>query len=534
MIIDVARRVAGRIPCRARGRRALPAAAILLCAGWPLLAQSADAVKMELAPASIQLGAGDTDQVMLTVRNDGGTAIKSLHLCWSNDLGLAVSPANMDEVSIEPHGVLAWPLLISQKQPGRTVGKLQFWLTYNSAGCAADAKPQGFSGIAVAALDVQERPPMDIGKLVTLQLEAAVDQLNEENGADLYVVVTNTASVPVRVTRIDTFQSPSIVIQPLSPPAADGTIGPQTSKTFPLKAKATNSVVPGSERVVIVVDLEWTDAGATRQGTLSTGQTLPVGVYGESDLLKAVGVPSFLLLPGVLLLATFYALWTRIAPKKSLGSPLSLVETALISVSLSLLAVPAYQLKTGRNLMRGYGVQDVINVWFGSIFVAFLVWVFIAGGMALWARHKKKRDDDLAMERTPAKEDSPVQMLKRMQLHSSVMPPVQVTATLANVQARAFQLLAPSDDNAKYWVGPPILMTSENQIDGKWSRDGVIAELKKNEVRSSAERLSKLLSDAQEAGWKVRWGQSGMIVAATPVDAVAATDQLQVEFVQLP
>jgi hypothetical protein len=77
-------------------------------------------------------------------------------------------------------------------------------------------------------------------------------------------------------------------------------------------------------------------------------------------------------------------------------------------------------------------------------------------------------------------------------------------------------------------------MTSENQIDGKWSRDGVIAELKKNEVRSSAERLSKLLSDAQEAGWKVRWGQSGMIVAATPVDAVAATDQLQVEFVQLP
>jgi hypothetical protein len=534
MIIDVARRVAGRIPCRARGRRALPAAAILLSAGWPLLAQSADAVKMELAPASIQLGAGDTDQVMLTVRNDGGTAIKSLHLCWSNDLGLAVSPANMDEVSIEPHGVLAWPLLISQKQPGRTVGKLQFWLTYNSAGCAADAKPQGFSGIAVAALDVQERPPMDIGKLVTLQLEAAVDQLNEENGADLYVVVTNTASVPVRVTRIDTFQSPSIVIQPLSPPAADGTIGPQTSKTFPLKAKATNSVVPGSERVVIVVDLEWTDAGATRQGTLSTGQTLPVGVYGESDLLKAVGVPSFLLLPGVLLLATFYALWTRIAPKKSLGSPLSLVETALISVSLSLLAVPAYQLKTGRNLMRGYGVQDVINVWFGSIFVAFLVWVFIAGGMALWARHKKKRDDDLAMERTPAKEDSPVQMLKRMQLHSSVMPPVQVTATLANVQARAFQLLAPSDDNAKYWVGPPILMTSENQIDGKWSRDGVIAELKKNEVRSSAERLSKLLSDAQEAGWKVRWGQSGMIVAATPVDAVAATDQLQVEFVQLP
>jgi hypothetical protein len=118
MIIDVARRVAGRIPCRARGRRALPAAAILLSAGWPLLAQSADAVKMELAPASIQLGAGDTDQVMLTVRNDGGTAIKSLHLCWSNDLGLAVSPANMDEVSIEPHGVLAWPLLISQKQPG--------------------------------------------------------------------------------------------------------------------------------------------------------------------------------------------------------------------------------------------------------------------------------------------------------------------------------------------------------------------------------------------------------------------------------
>ncbi len=525
-------KVARRITTPVRGWRSLLVLAVLLGAGRSLPGEAPDAVKIELAPGAIQLGAGDTDQVMLAVRNDGTAAIKDLHLCWSDDLGIAVSLANMDGVSVAPHGVLAWPVSISQKQPGRTAGKLQFWLTYNSPGCAADANSKGFPGIAVAALDVQERPPMDIGKLVTLKLESAVDQLNQERAADLYVVVTNTASIPIKVTRIDTFRSKSIVIPPLSTATV---IGPQASKTFPLTATVKDSVLPGSERVVIVADLEWIDAGATRKGTLSAAQTLPVGVFGESDLLKAVGVPSFLFLPGFLLLAIFHALWTRVSPKKVLDPPLSVAETALISVSLSLLAPLLYWLITGRNYLRGYGVQDIVMVWFGSILVAALAWAGITGAKALWARHEKKVADAIATERTPTKEDSPVQMLKRMQVHGSVMPPVQVTATLANSQARAFLLMVPSADNPEAWVGPPITMTLDAELQGQWSRQNLIAELEKDEVRNSCERLGQLLSGAQTAGWKVQWGKSGMIVAATPVDAVAAIAPLPgFEFVQLP
>lgn len=111
---------------------------------------------------------------MLVVKNDGATTIKNLHLCWSDDLGIALKSPDMKGVSITPHGVLAWPLSIGRKRPGRTVGKVEFWLAYNSPGCAADTKPRGFPGITKAALDVQERPPRDIGKLVALNLEAAV------------------------------------------------------------------------------------------------------------------------------------------------------------------------------------------------------------------------------------------------------------------------------------------------------------------------------------------------------------------------
>ncbi len=494
---------------------------LAFCFCQPLLEAQGTGVQVELTPNTIQLAAGDSANVLAIIRNDSPYAIEDLQIRYVSDLSLTVTPQTLASQVVKPGGVLAWPVEVKQSVPGRSVGALYFWLGYSTH----SDKEGAIQGVTVATLQVQERPPLAIDKQVTLKLESAVDELDENRSARLYMVVTNMAAVPVTVKKIETY-APDF-LRMMTPNLGNGVVlQPQTAQTFPVTVTITNTAVPGNHRVILAVDLSWVDAGQTRTGAVAVAQTLPVSILGESELLKLMGVPSFLFLPGFLALATFAALWTRVAPKKKILEPLSIEEKALLAVSVSFIAAFVYPwFANGRSYLSGYGLRDVISVWFGSILAATIAWILLSAFLAIRIRIRiakanriARQHEDEVRQKTPTKNDSPVQMLERMVLLGATLPPKQVMVNLGSAKAaRAFQVLPEPDASEKFWVTPPVLMTRAGGTSTGWSREQLIAELQKEGVDKDPGKLEKVLSSAQNSGWTAEWGSSDFIVGPSPV-----------------
>ena len=522
------------IPRPAGPCRSLPLAAfairnlllILLAAivahGSPLPAQTAD-VQLQITPSTIQLAAGDTAKVVAVLRNKTDSALQQIQIQSLGDAGLSVRGQGPIE-QVKAKSTVTWPIEISQSAPGRSVGAIQFWASYTSA---------GKDGVATSTLQVQELPPMDIGKLVTVKLESAIDELDEYHSAHLYLVVTNAAAVPVTVTNIELYGPNFVTLT--SESAKNIVLEPQTSRAFPVQAKVGDQAAPGNYRVVFAIDLSWTDGGKLRTGAVTTAQTLPVSILGQSELLKLMGVPSFLFLPGFLALAAFGFLWLRIAPKPEHPGQYSVEEKALAAVTISILTAIVYPwLAHGRNYLNGYGLRDVVWVWFGSIGLAVGAWILGAGSLAFRARARRlkaerqaRADAEAANRRMPTKNDSPSKMLDRMQANQVGLPPLQVMARLGSARpARAFLVVPAGGPIPESWVVPPIVLT-RNPAGADWTRDRVVQELKKDETRADPARLAKFFAEAEKAGWTAQWGASDAVLGPSPVAANDKQDVAQ-------
>lgn len=515
------------IPGRAGPCRSLPVAAfatrnllpLLLLAAivahrLPLLAQPAE-VQLQITPDTIQLAAGDTAKVVAVLRNNTDSALQQIQIQSLPEAGLSVRSQGPIE-QVKPKSAVTWPIEISQSAAGRSVGAIQFWASYTSA---------GKDGVATATLQVQELPPMDIGKLVTVKLESAVDELDEYHSAKLYLVVTNAAAVPVTVTDIEPY-GPKFVTLKLES-AKNIVLEPQTSRAFAVEATVNDQAAPGNYRVVFAIDLAWTDAGKPRTGAVTTAQTLPISILGQSELLKLMGVPSFLFLPGFLALAAFGFLWLRIAPKPEHPQQFSVEEKALAAVTISILTAVVYPwLAHGRNYLNGYGLRDVVWVWFGSIGFAVACWIVSAGALALRARARRlkaerqaRADAEAANRRMPTKNDSPAKMMDRMLANQVGLPPLQVMATLGSAHpARAFLVVPPGGPIMESWVVPPIMLTRK-PAGADWTRDQVVQELAKDETMADPASLARFFAEAEKAGWTAQWDASDAVVGPTPVAA---------------
>jgi hypothetical protein len=150
------------------------------------------------------------------------------------------------------------------------------------------------------------------------------------------------------------------------------TLAPQQSRAVPITVTAGNAVQPGKHLLLFEIDLEQVKYGYAWTETLIATQAFTIGILGESEILTAIGVPSFLLLPGFLIVVSFRMLWTGVPPKRRLDLDPKSADFWLIAILLSLGAAFLYPLLTGwlgqpRNYLEGYGLRDIVNVWFGSV-----------------------------------------------------------------------------------------------------------------------------------------------------------------------
>jgi hypothetical protein len=518
------------------------AALLLACITW-CSAYGADssAVQFELRPATVELAAKETIQILAFVRNSTDSIIRNIQLAALNHTDCEVDIPDPRNAKVEAHGALLLPITIRQAATGRMRGKIYFQLTYTKK--AAANSDQTVKDVALAPLEIQSHLSESVDKVAKLQIETALEEIQEHRKGTIFLTITNIANVPVAITDVKSY-SANFIKPDLTKTETAVSVPPQTSRTFIVPMTVEDNAQTGKERVVFEVMLSWIEAGRISKGMLQAAYTVNVGILGVSDLLKILGVPSFLFVPGFLVLTTFFILRERVSPgiKIQPEAALTAPELGVLSVTISIVVAGFYPVITRlsgreRNYLSGYGAQDIVWVWFGSLAAGVIFWMIWVGGGGLIQKYKKMRRERKLSEqqtkeleqiaaRMPKKTDTPVVLLEKMAKNAVPFPLSQAEIQENTAVARCFIVLPPQNGTSIAWVSPPILVKPKPAI----VKTGTELTNAKTPSRAAEWlRALELASDDNPAaladllrvppeGWVVLWGSEAFINAPTPIE----------------
>lgn len=478
-------------------------------------------VQLEVAPAVIQLAPGEATDVALILRNPASSSLEDLQLRFFTATAATVDNVPLKDVRVGPGEALPLAVRITQSVSGRTTGPSHFQITFSRR---TSGDSQSVRGLTMGALDIQDRADDPVEKMAEVRIETAVAELDEQHPEPIFLLVKNTSPVPVTVTRASSYQ-PDFIQVTFDGPQDGRQLAPGAIEVVKALVKVGNRAHPGTHRLLFEVGLAWVRSGRPGSGTLVAAHTVKVGVFGESDLLKMVGVPSLLFLPGFLMLSTFVLLWTRVAPATT-KPDFTIPEFALLSITLSLVAASAYPLITRmfnhpRDYLRGYGLVDIFQVWFGSVFVGLFAWSVVTGGRTLGERlrlHRERarnaQEENERALRTPRETDSPLDILDKLARNKVRFPLPRVTVSGRGGQA--FLLLQEEKQVPQVvWLAPPIEVVEAGGDSDDWTTR--LEEAAKPDGGGPAS-LAKAFRDAGRA-LELRWANGDAVTRPTSVTA---------------
>lgn len=432
--------------------------AIFLILGWIGLPKfgavaASPPVSLELMPSTVQLAVGDTIETVVVARNVTSGQVLSLTLSWFADTGVTVTSVAPNSESLQPNSSIAWRIHITKTDKGLPAGKIFFQLDYAWKETESSSP---IPGVSLGVLDVKEQLPEAIDKVAEARIESNIDSIDENRPGIIYLIVSNVSNAPVEVSGINGL-SPKYVTLAIPPIAQSVTLAPLESKAFPIDVLATDQAQPGKQTVSFEIHLSWKKSGQLHTGNLVVVYKLDLGIFGESDLLKIIGVPSFLLLPGFLILTLLIFLWQHLPPRQKIPLEAKSPEFWMIAILLSLFTAILYPVITGwfgvsRNYLKGYGLTDIIQVWVGSFFIGGVVWIFGAGGWSL----KRRWQVVNLQKQIPQETDQPVDMLYKLARARLGFSLPQVDVPTGDQPNRYFIVVPRQANQTEIWVAPLI------------------------------------------------------------------------------
>ncbi len=232
---------------------------------------------------------------------------------------------------------------------------------------------------------------------LTVSLSAGTNELNEYRSTDLLLVLTNKGAARI-VTRV-VLVAPvfaRISYQGRSLPAKSGSttvdvdqlIGQNDQSFMIFGVSVSGPLQPGKSLLAVAVVSH--PAAGIGVSTVVASTSITFAVLGESAFLNAVGLPSLLLVPGLVFAVVLWILVRRVYPAKRAAeqSAMSLpgIEEKVV---FWVLAIPigigltfAYHPVTAllgipRDILTAYGLDDILAIWVMSAVAAFAAW-------ALW------------------------------------------------------------------------------------------------------------------------------------------------------
>ena len=431
--------------------------------------QQTSPVTLEVAPKDMAIAAGERRQA-LVIATVTGSPVRNLKLRARTEPGTHAGIGRIAKLPDEVRGNVTWPVYISKDSDGKASSRIIFEAQYETGEAKAPVP-----GVANVALDltVKQRPKNE--EIATAHIQTSFDKLEEQRPQDVYLLVTNLTDVPLQVTDVSA-NLPSFVgvmtddeceVSPNGVSTIYTSKGQTTPLTIPPRQDHTfrtalcippyTPVLAGKYLMLFNVKLDYTKDGYTTGSSVVDSKDFQAGVLGEQEFVGVTSVP-FLLLPGFLVVTVLGLLLGKVWPKWNLDVDYKKPEFYLIGIVVSMVIVFALYRPLsqwlyfwlwkvdiqGRQILAGYSLQDIINIWAIAIALAVLPWALIGGVARLIAAGRAR----VLKRRTPTPQDQPLDVLKRLQLASKPFNLNQ--ATLGN--ERLWELPLPSPDPAKKWL----------------------------------------------------------------------------------
>jgi hypothetical protein len=284
--------------------------------------------------------------------------------------------------------------------------------------------------------------------------------------------------------------------------ALDSTISiaPRDTAVITVDVSVAGQIQPGSYLLLFEIPVEWLQGGQTQRSTLVASHPIDVSVLGESQILTALGVPSFLVVPGMLMIIFFRLLWQwgkSSEQQNAFALNSKSPEFFGVAITLSFLVFPFYWLLTGRNYFAGYNLNDITFVWLLSVglgVVAFGMWT---GVPWLWQRARQHW-------LIPSASDTPVQALSKLGRRKLGTRLERVDFGEDGTTYHGFLLQEVQEEQTECWIAPAIELTWKN-AERKLQKDArsFIAE-------EQVAELAELLARGEKNGdLMVRWKRQG-------------------------
>lgn len=254
---------------------------------------------------------------------------------------------------------------------------------------------------------------------------AALDERSRcRGGAEkmLFLSIHNQGALPIVVREVRLLAPTDLAL--CDPHRAAGTrVEGGRRHIIPLRVAPEGVPRQGVTPLILQVVLAANIDGAVRTDTLIASQNVEIRIPGLSDALKLLGVPTLLLLPGVLTLTALFLVFTpagtnRIAPPGPgfwvIAIPISFLFSQGYAWVMSLIGFP-------RDLSERFGLWDIGVIWVVSMAIGGLLgWAFQAAKV-----RRDNADAEAVAKRTLTATDEPLALFERLLLRRGFETPPQ-------------------------------------------------------------------------------------------------------------
>lgn len=489
------------------------------------------------APEAIQLCPGASEFVRIVATSDSDDAFSKATLRWHTAGNVTVSPQPVvDKDARASKKYAAWLLKVTAPSSAMAPETVHVFLV---------------GELQASAREVLASTSFKVGNAIgteafpaKLELDSTWKNLNEGQRARAQVIITNQSAGFMQVTGIRISSGPfdvagiptdgkdpaplqkSDLAYVLPVPAAELAPGSAMVRTFDVFVASSARPASGKHRVLVATDVTTTLNGCKRSATLVASSELGFAVLGNEIFLTAVGIPSFLVMPGFLILMTCLLLWKfGLKPARAAaGAAFPFVpkeaEFWVLAVTLSL---PLVLLPGAPDRFANYRIDDVAHVWFCSLVVAIAFYLIIVFVMNLI--------DRIATARLLSENDDVKATLLKLskRAKTTIFPMVEVDLAKATLgSGTTLRFLVPKQVPGDRWTLPGVV------YDWKGARDTALqSQIEAARNDRHLPRLVDVLRRGAEAGKiTLQWDPGAKLKRPVRIASTALTEQGDAEFVQ--
>lgn len=480
------------------------------------LAESSE-LTVEVIPASVGLHPEGKVKTLVIVRNPTKDTVHNVRLGWLPHTGIKMMVETSAPEVLAPQDVFTRVLSLSREGGVQTSVTIPIRVDYTRK---AEDGSKVVSCVAVSPLKVEYLKPEIVDRLVEVQPKMSPSTVNEKSPGKLYLIIKNISNMNISVKDVSSSGPEFLNIKPNAKDSRRVSLMPLESCTITADITVIGAVQSGKHLILFTVPLEWKKAGHVHRGNAVATHEVEVGIPGVSEILTLLGVPSFLVLPGFLMLVVAGQLWKLCMPADKIDKfPFAVKspEFWLLAITLSGAMAWVYPEATRvlcerpRDYLKGYDLTDVVYIWSTSILFGAVVMEAIT---RIWK---------LKLRKYPSEKDDPIGLLKKLHRQG-----LGVCLKKVLVKDKELFLLEPWDPKKEtFWVGSSIIVRWTNNIE----------ELEKKverELKGNAATLAGLLTEGQEKkALEVSWqgGKGPQLVNKTDIVQITefATTIVRVE-----